>query len=115
MVTLIALIFPAVLSLWIWETISKTSMSNRKYLYLYSLNMMLVNLGCFALKKWLRHTGEYPLENMTPSGAINYIIVAIVLSVALALVEAFLYKRVRIQIESNTEEGENHEETHESL
>lgn len=102
MVTFIALFFPAVLSVWIWDAIIKSPVSNRKCLYLYSLNVMLINLVCFAIKRWIRHTGANPLGDMTPSAAINYIVVALFLSIALALVEVFVYKRVRIQVESNT-------------
>lgn len=105
MVAFIALFFPAVLSVWIWDAVSKAPVCNRRCLYLYSLNVMLINLGCFAIKRWILHSGEYPLGDMTPTSAINYIIAAVFLSVVLALVEIVLYKRVRIQVESNTGEG----------
>lgn len=112
MVTLIALFFPAVLSVWIWEAVSKASVSNRKCAYLYSLNVILINFACFALKRWVRHTGDLPLGDMTPKAAINYMVVAVVIAVTLALVEVFLYKRVRIQVESTTncEDGTENEE-----
>lgn len=109
MVTAIALLVPAVLSVWAWEAVSKSSISNKKWVYLYSLNVTLINLVCFAIKRWIRHTGENSIADMSPSAAINYIVVAVIVAIVLTLVEVFLYKRVRIQIESGSESVEDAE------
>lgn len=110
MVTFIVLFFPAILSLWIWETLHKSSLNLKNFLYLYSLNALLINFGCFAVKRWIRHSGNYPLENLTSAEAINYLIPAISLAVVLALAEHFLCKYVRLRIESNSEEEKKDED-----
>ena len=109
MVAFIVLFFPAVLSLWIWEAAGKRTASRKKWVYLYVLNTIIINFGCFAIKKWLLHTGEYSLENMSPSAAVNYLIMAVSLAIVLALVEIFPYKQVRLSIEPNTKDGKNND------
>lgn len=107
MITFIVLFLPAVLAVWIWETVSKTQLSKKKWLYLLSLNIMLVNLACFAIKKWILHTAANVLSglaaDMTPSVALNYLIMAIPVAIGLALVENFVFRHIRLRVEEDRE------------
>lgn len=107
MIGFIVLFLPAVLSLWIWETVCKTHLSRRKWVYLLSLNILVINFVCFAVKKWLLHTAGQALSplltDMTPSTAVNYLIMAVPTAVVLALVEKFFFQKVRLRVEGDEE------------
>lgn len=109
MITFIVLILPAVLSVWLWETFAKTQLSKRKWVYLLSLNILLINFGCFAVKKWILYTANNVMASlmadMTPSVAVNYLIMAIPAAVALALAEKLAYSKLRLRVESDDKDA----------
>lgn len=115
MVAFIVLFLPAVLSVWLWEVFSKTQLNKKKWFYLLSLNIMLVNIFCFAVKKWVLLTAGNSLSglaaDMTPAAAFNYLVMAIPAAVALALVENFVFRKVRLQVEDKQEDEDTDETT----
>lgn len=117
MIGFIVLFLPAVLSLWIWESVCKTTLSKRKWIYLLSLNIVLINFVCFAVKKWLLHTAGDPLSSLmadtTPSAAVNYLIMAIPTAVGLALIEKFFFHKVRLRVEGDDENAGDNNTTEE--
>lgn len=96
MIAFISLFLPAVLSVWILEILSKLSLRKRLWFYLFCLNTMLINLICFATKKWILHTADAVIfsfsADMTPSVACNYLIMSIPLAAMIALAEHLLCK-----------------------
>lgn len=109
MITFIVLFLPAVLSVWLWEVFSKNHLCKRNWVYLLSLNILLINFGCFAVKKWILYTASNVMASlmadMTPSVAVNYLIMAIPAAVALALVEKIVYNKIRIRVEGEDKDA----------
>ena len=109
MITFIVLFLPAVLSVWLWEVFSKNHLCKRNWVYLLSLNILLINFGCFAVKKWILYTASNVMASlmadMTPSVAVNYLIMAIPAAVALALVEKVVYSKIRIRVEGDEKDA----------
>ena len=109
MITFIVLFLPAVLSVWLWEVFSKNHLCKRNWVYLLSLNILLINFGCFAVKKWILYTASNVMASlmadMTPSVAVNYLIMAIPAAVALALVEKIVYTKIQIRVEGEDKDA----------
>ena len=109
MMNIIVLVLPAVLSVWLWEIFSKKHLSKRNWIYLLSLNVMLINLGVFGVKRWVLDTATKALssmtQDMTPLVAMNYLIMAIPAAIALAVVEQFVHSKIRICVESDEKDG----------
>ena len=114
MMNIIVLVLPAVLSVWLWEIFHKKQLSKRNWVYLLSLNVMLINLGCFAVKRWVLHTAATALitkgQDMTPLVAMNYLIMAIPAAIALAVVEKVVRDKVRICVESDEKDAAKSQE-----
>lgn len=117
MVTFIVLFLPAVLSVWIWEVICGKALCKKNWIYLLSLNVILINFGCFAVKKWLLLTAgnslSSPAADMTPSAAVNYLIMAVPAAVVLAFIEKFFFKKVRLRVEGDDEDATDNNTTEE--
>lgn len=109
MISFIVLFLPAVLSVWLWETFSKSRLCKRNWVYLLSLNILLINFGCFAVKKWILYTGNHTLAtlmaDMTPAVAVNYLIMAVPAAVALALAEKLAYSKIRLRVEGDDKDA----------
>ena len=106
MIAFIVFFFPAVISLWILEKATGTTLTRRDWLYRFALHTVLINFVCFAVKKWILHTAEHVIfsftADMTPSVACNYLIMALPLAVGFALLPVVLcwlrpYVRFRIE------------------
>jgi len=105
MIQFICLFMPAVLTLWLYEHLTKTNLKGKGWAYRYVLNVLLINGLCFGVKHYILHTGVYPLAqppaDMLPSAAINYLIMSIPLAVVLSLVQVFLHKHIQLTVEEN--------------
>jgi Gpi18-like mannosyltransferase len=107
--------FPAVASVWAFEALSKTKLTKKDWFYRYTWSAMLINGICFAIKKWILHTGAGALSgfaaDMTPDVACNYLIMAIPLGLAIAVTAVFLSRHVQVAIEvddaTREEQNEN--------
>lgn len=101
MIGFIVLFFPAVLSVWIYEALRKESLPRKAWLYRFSLNTLLINFVCFAVKKWILGTGNAVIlslaADMTPSVACNYLIMALPLAIGFAILQVITKKCVRVE------------------
>lgn len=105
MITFICLFFPAVLSVFAYEGLNRRELKKKQWFYLYVTDVLFVNLGCFFIKTLVLGTGGNPIfdlyTDMVPSGAMNYMIMAIPLAAMLAVVESLLQKSLKFTIEEN--------------
>lgn len=103
MIALIVYFFPAIVSVWIFETLSKSTLTHRHWFCRFAWNTVLINGICFAVKKWVLNTADVVLssfyKDMTPAIAVNYLIMAIPLAVGIAIVQVFLHRHLRVQVE----------------
>lgn len=108
MITFIILFFPAVISLFILERINKITLSKRTLIYLFTTNVLIINLACFTVKFFFSRGANKPfidqLNNMTPFDAFIYILISLVFAVLAVLVESFIRKNVEVSIEVKDEE-----------
>ena len=103
MVAFICLFFPAVLAVGIFEHLRKGPLSRRKWLYRYCTDVALINGICFAVKRYLLDTAADPfasaVADLTPSAALNYLIMAIPTAIILAVMQALAAKHVTVTVE----------------
>lgn len=108
MIAFICLFFPAVLSVWMYEKLTKADLSIKNWLYHYTLNTTAINLFCFLIKKVVLGTAGDPFYTLsvdtTPSAALNYLIVAIPTAVLLVFFKVLLSKTVRVTAEDERDE-----------
>lgn len=109
MVTFICLFFPPVLTVWAYEGLMRRELSRGRWFRLYVLDAVLMNLMCFFTKSVILKTGGHPLTaesgDMTPSAAMNYLIMAFVFGAVLVLAQAFCTKNVRFSVEDREDDG----------
>ena len=107
MIAFICLFFPAVLSVCMYERLTKRELGFKRIVYRFCINALIINFICFLSKKLFFGTAEAPLytfeTDMRPTVAINYIITAVAVAVALTLFEVLLSKKVRIYVEEDKE------------
>ncbi len=112
MITFICLFFPAVVSLWLYEALAKTSLGLKKCIFRFCLNSLIINFVCFVAKKFVFDTASYSLYiegDMLPSTALNYLIIALPIAVILVLAEVLLSKKIKITVEENRDEAKEKE------
>ena len=101
MIGFIVLFFPAVLSVWIFETLRKEALTRKAWLYRFCLNTLLINLVCFGVKKWILGTGNAVIlslaADMSPSIACNYLIMALPLAIGFGILQVITKKCVRVE------------------
>ena len=105
MVAFICYFFPAVFSLWLYEALTKNSLSAKKCVFRFCSNTMFINLGCFGIKKYILHTADLPIlldGDMLPIVAFNYLVMALGIAVILLLAEILLVKNVKITVEEDS-------------
>ena len=106
MIAFICLFIPAVLAVWLFESLSKTSLSRKQWLYRYCANNLFINLLCFAVKKILLDTAGSTFFSLyadtTPAAALNYILMAVPVAVVLVFVQVLLSKYVKVDVEEKT-------------
>lgn len=104
MIAFFCLFFPAILSVCIYEKLIKEDLNIKKWIYLYTLNTMLINLVCFSFKTVVLQTGEYPFfelyYDMLPVAAMKYLFLAIPSAIMFAVGEVLLKKSLRFTIEA---------------
>lgn len=101
MVNVICL-FPAIVSVGLFEKIMKVRLSKRSIVYLYALNTLLINFICFGIKTHILGTGNVPFivdSNMLPAVAFNYLIMEGATTLMVTILEALVYKNIRFKIE----------------
>lgn len=105
MLTFICLFFPAVLSLRIYEALSRRKLDLKQCVYRYCTDALLLNLACLGAKTIVLGTGGAPLSegswDMLPSAAFFYMIMAICGAVLLAVFQVLLDKQVAVTVEED--------------
>ncbi len=91
MVAFICLFIPAVLAMWLYETLSKQKLQRREWFYRYSGYLLFINLGAFLVKRIVLQNDAFPLyelmTDMPPSTAINYLVMVLPIAIALVVAE----------------------------
>jgi len=105
MIEFIYLFFPAVLSVWIYESVGKQNLSKKSWIYRFCTNTMIVNFVCFLFKKVFLGTASLPIYNLytdtDPSTALNYMIITVPTAILLGFVEVVLSKHVKIEAQND--------------
>lgn len=98
MLAFIALFFPAVVSVWFFESLAKTEFSLKESIMRFCTNALIINLLCIAVKKFFFATGEFSLYSegdMVPNVAFVYIIMALFFGACVTLVEVIFSKKIK--------------------
>ncbi len=102
MLYMICLLFPAVISLMLYEKLNATQLRPRQALCLYAVFDLLVNGLVLAVKTYILKTGQTVMlsdGDIAPSVAVNYLIMAIPTAVAVGVICALLRKNTSIEKE----------------
>ena len=114
MIAFICLFFPAVFSIYVFEGLAKSDLNLKQLIFRFCTNCLLINLICFAVKKFIFQTADQPFfyisTDMTPSTALNYIIIAMVTAIIISVAEVLLSKKVKFSVEENAIEDNFEEE-----
>ena len=110
MITFICLFLPAVLSVWIYEGLTKQDLSVKRWVSFYGVNVLFINFFCLMMMRLvLDQAGTYLYNRETdiePYVATNYLILAIPAAVVLGVVFALLHKNVKIELEARDDAKE---------
>lgn len=103
MIAFICLFLPAVIGVWLFEHLQKTSLRPKQWLYRCCANILLINGICFAIKRFLLGTGGEPFCSLyadtTPAAALNYLIMAIPAAVLAAFLQIVFAKHATVTVE----------------
>ncbi len=103
MIAFICLFFPAVLSVSVYEKLSKRDLKRKQWMYQYVQAVLLINFACFFVKTALTGSGEVPIydiyTDMLPERMVNYLTMAIPLAVALGVMQVLLSRNVKVVVE----------------
>ena len=103
MIAFICLFFPAVITVWLYETAAGVDLGLKKWLYRYCASNLLVNLVCFGVKRYTLDSAGAPFYTLavdvTPVAALHYLIMAIPSAAVLAFVQALLTKHGKVTLE----------------
>ncbi len=109
MIAFICYFFPSVIALWLFESLTKSSLSLKHCIFRFCRNALVINGLCFAAKKFIFKNATSPIyydNDMTPSVAFNYIIMAVVAAVVITVLEVLISKNVKIAVEGASDEKE---------
>jgi len=103
MLEFICYFFPAVLTLWLFESFTRQKLSLKRCIYRYCGNAVIINLFCFTLNTFLIKA-NLPLNFET---AFYYLVMAIPFGVILTVIESVLSDTTKVTIEENVDEKTN--------
>lgn len=105
MITFIMLFFPAALSMWLYEHVTKTDLSVKRWVNLYAVHNLLINFICLMLMRLVTdQAGEYLYNreiDIPPYAATQYLIKAIPVAIAVGVVAILLHKTVKVELEAD--------------
>lgn len=102
MLLFIALFFPSVISVLMYDKLLKKDIKIKSFLYLYCIDNLSVNFICALIKKFLFKTADALLTaaTVTPSVMLNYLLIAVPVAVVVGAVSVlFERKGVRVTVE----------------
>lgn len=105
MITFIMLFFPACLSMWLYEHVTKTDLSVKRWVSLYAVHNLLINFVCLMVMRLVTdQAGEFLYSreiDINPYVATNYMIKAIPVALVVAVIGILLHKTVKLELEAN--------------
>ena len=108
MITFIILFFPACLSMWLYEHVTKVDLSVKRWVNLYAVHNLLINFTCMMLMRLVTdQAGSYLYDRNIDIPAItatNYMVKAIPVALGVAVIAILLHKTVKVQLESDENE-----------
>ena len=108
MIQFMCIVFPAVISVWVFEAISKTKLDLKGWIYRFATNALITNMAVLLLKKFVSHTSSeflaMPGADMVPEVAIRYVVMALPIALAVAVVSALLPKALKVSVEDDQKE-----------
>ncbi len=114
MISLICIFFPAVLSVWFFESVTKQNLNLKLWIYRFCMNSVIINGVVFAVKWLVTGTSAEllasPAADMTPDVAIRYLIMALSIAAVLVIVESLLTKKITVCITEENDEQKNGQE-----
>lgn len=103
MITFIVLFFPAALSMWLYEHVTKTDLSVKRWVSLYAVHNLLINFICMMIMRRLTNQGNDYLFNLQtdiqPHVATDYMIKAIPVALVVGVAAILLHKTVKVELE----------------
>ena len=108
MLSLICIFFPAVLSVWMIEKLSRKELSPKDWFYHFVSNTVWINMICFLVKKVVLGTASATrfglLDDIDASTALNYLIIALAAAVIVTFASLLLPKWIRFSVEDDANE-----------
>lgn len=104
MIEFICLFFPAFISVGIFQKLIKNKLNLINLFSVYSIFNLAINGFVFLIKTYILGTGESLLIfdiDMTPSIALNYLIMAVPASVIFSIIFTLCYKNIELKIEKD--------------
>lgn len=103
MLSFICLFFPAVLFVWVYEGLSKSDLSLKRWLCMYCTGVIFINLICWLVMRFVLNMGYIYLYDaqldITPALASNYMVLALPIALILSVAAALLRKNVKVTVE----------------
>lgn len=104
MITFIILFLPAMLSMWIYEHVTKSDLSVKRWVNLYGVHVLLINFFCLMMMRLVTdQAGEYLYNreiDIPPYVATSYMLMAIPAAIVLGVVAVLLHKTVKVELEA---------------
>ena len=107
MLAFICYFFPAVVGLWVFETLTKENLSVKHCIYRFCWYTVLSNLCCFILKKIVFRTADAALVtggDMVPAVALNYLVISLAMVLVFVLCEVLFFRKIKISVEEKEDE-----------
>lgn len=108
MLKIICVFFPAVLSVWMFEALTKQQLGLKSWAYRFCLNTIICNAFVFAVKVFVTQTSRELLNqvnaDMVPDVALRYIIMAVPAAAVAAVIEALLTKKIGVCISEDEDD-----------
>lgn len=100
MLLFVAVMLPAVISVFIYDSVSHGEIKPRQLIYVYSISNIFINSVCALIKRFVLGTAEVTLAagtDMTPSALLNYMVIAIPAAVIIGFIIS-LFKRGNVRV-----------------
>lgn len=100
MLLFVAVMLPAVISVFIYDSASNGEIKPRQLVYIYSISNILINSVCALIKRFVLGTAGATLAagtDMTPSALLNYMVIAVPAAIVIGFIVSLL-KRANVRV-----------------
>ncbi len=107
MLAFICYFFPAIVSVWIFESLTKKPLGIKRCVFHFCANTLFINFLCIGIKRFILNSAGtliYEGADMLPTVAFNYIVMAMLSGAILVVFEVLLFKKVKITVEEDQHE-----------